>query len=145
MDAKNVLATRTVHFGTPVGTGQRPLADRCAEVWARTELFLLEHPHDAVVLEGFVTFTSPKRANAYIHQTPYLVGYLAKAMDEENLVFQTSTEVFRPIGRDPDKRESVAYYAPRGALGLDMLTNEHLRAAACHGWYYHHFNPREAM
>lgn len=145
MDARNVLTVQTIHFKMGVRANDEDgLIARCGEIWTLAEPFLLMHPHDAVVLEGFITFSSPRRTNAYIHQTPTLVGYLARSLKDENLVFQTSTEVFRPIGHDPNKRESVAYYAPRGALGLDMLTNEHLRAAACHGWYYHHFNPKEA-
>ena len=106
---------------------QRKLAARARSIACAVRDFVAANPHDAVVVEGFQQFTTGNRANADTFKTPYLCGYIARELDGENVIVQTSTEVLRGI----DRAATVnAYPGGRGC------TNDHVRAAACHGIYY---------
>lgn len=106
---------------------QTKLLYRARSIYIAIRDFLLANPHEAVVIEGFQTFSGSARTNAYTFQTPYLCGYLEKALEDENVIIQTSTDVLKGI----DPREVVRAFP--GGLGC---TSEHTRAAACHGLYY---------
>ena len=106
---------------------QTKLLYRSRSIYIAIRDFLLSNPHDAVVIEGFQTFTGSGRINAYTFQTPYLCGYLNKALEGEQLIIQTSTDVLKGV----DVRATAEAYP-----GGFRCTSEHTRAAACHGIYY---------
>ena len=133
MDECTVYEAETVHIAGKVADDQAALSERCARIWERVSAFL-DHQHDAVVIEGFIAFTG--RQGGYTYHTPFLVGYLVSKLDGERVIIQTSRQVLN--ARTPG---NVAYLKRwltegRGLGGSWMLTNDHLRSAACHGFYY---------
>lgn len=131
-----ILCVKTVSVKGAIKHDQDALRARGEAIAARVADWLADKPRDAVVIEGFVTF--PSRQNAYTYQTPYLCGYLQRALREENLIIQTSAAVLNPRARGSmaqlfrdltDGRETFV-------KEQRLLTNEHLRSAACHAAYY---------
>ena len=140
MDEREILAARTITHKdrlfkeqlTKAGKPSREidqtkLLKRARSIYIAIRDFMLNHPHEAVVIEGFQTFAGSNRGNAYTFQTPYLSGYLKKAFEGEELTIQTSNEVLKGIDKD-----AVALAYPGGCL----CTTDHTRAAACHGIYF---------
>lgn len=140
MDEREILTCKTiVHRDSVAQDGftkagkprrlvdQRKLEKRARDIAAGVRDFLVMHPHEAVVVEGFVQFTTGNRANADTFKTPYLCGYLARELEGEAVTVQTSADVLRGIDR---KAAVDAYPGGRGC------TNDHVRAAACHGIYF---------
>lgn len=149
MDEKQIYCSRTITHrdrmfrdqltkaGKPSREiDQEKLLKRARSIYIAIRDFLLEHPHDVVIIEGFQTFTGSKRQSAYTFQTPYLCGYLEKALEDENVVIQTSKDVLSGIDKD-----AVARSFP-GGMGC---TSEHTRAAACHGIYFFEHNRRSQI
>lgn len=136
MDEKRIIDACTLRFRNVIRADQDMLRERAAEISLMVRSWMAERPHEAVIIEGFVTFQG--RQSGYTYQTPYLVGYLHSDLADENIVIQTSRQVL-----NPHTRGNVAHI--RDAMecggapypGSKLCVNDHLRAAACHGIYYY--------
>lgn len=131
MNERGILCAKTIHFQGAIKQNQDALLERAKKIAKELEMFMAAKHCEMVVIEGFTAIPSMCNSNTY--QTPYLCGYLQRLLDQENLTIQTSTKVFRGewlVLRDNLKqgRESIP--------NAKLLTNEHLRSAAVHGWYY---------
>lgn len=142
MDRREILDAKTIApGGAAVKADQRSLMERARLIAECISDWMLDRPHGLVVIEGFVTFQGSSRGNAYTFQTPYLCGYLHRALMGERIEVQLSSQVF-------NKRSPRSMYAAREAMaageypmkGSHLLKNEHTRSAACHGlyWYARH-------
>ena len=112
---------------------QYKLRARCRAIANCIRDFCLMNPHDAIVIEGFQGWAHGGRANSNTPQTPYLCGYLMRELEGENVIIQTSTEALRNI----DKQALCSSYPGGGGC-----TNDHVRAAACHGIYFFRRNSK---
>lgn len=136
MDEKCIIDACTLRFRDVIRADQDMLRERAAEISLMVRSWIAERPHDAVIIEGFVGYTG--KGGGYVFQTPYLCGYLHADLADENVVIQTSRQVL-----NPRTRGNVAHI--RDAMecggapypGSKLCTNDHLRAAACHGIYYY--------
>lgn len=136
MDERRVLCALTVSMKGAVKGDQEALRRRAEAVADRIAGWTADKPREAVVIEGFLGY--PGRQGGYTYQTPYLVGYLHRALAGENLVTQTSRQVLNPRARGNVARLMEALrLGERPLEGAELLTNDHLRAAACHGAYYY--------
>ena len=74
------------------------------------------------------------------HQTPWLVGYLLSGLERigEDVAIQTSKQVLNPRTRGSLATQYDMLKNPKTWVyqGDDLLTNDHLRTAFLHGWYY---------
>lgn len=136
MDDKRIIDACTLRFRHVVRADQDMLRERAAEISMLVRSWIAERPHDAIVIEGYVTYQS--RQSAYTFHVPYLCGYLHADLAGENVVIQTSKQVLNPrtkgnVAHIRDAMESGGAPYP----GSKMCTNDHLRAAACHGIYYY--------
>lgn len=137
MDEYRVVDAATFSYPKSVGADNALLYERCICVWNRLDAFMAAHPHDAVVIEGYIPFTSNKFTMS--HQTPWLVGYLLSELhgNGEKIAIQTSRDVL-----NPRIRGNVKAIVDDLAAGRDVypeskkLTNEHLRSAFAHGYYF---------
>lgn len=135
MDRGRVEDVLTIR-GPSIGGDQLALLERAAEIAARMGEWMAGRPHEALVIEGFVGY--PGRQGGYTYQTPYLCGYLHRALEGERIVIQTSRQVLNPRTRGNVARLRTAMELGKCPWeGARMLTNDHLRAAACHGAYYY--------
>lgn len=138
MDRRRVIDARTVSFPKGVGTDNDLLEERCSSIWRQVEGFLALHPHDEVVIEGFVPYPGMKVARSTSHQTPWLVGYLMHGLESagERAVIQTSKQVLNPRTRGNLATQKEMLEMGRYVYeGQDLLTNDHLRCAFVHGLY----------
>lgn len=136
MDARRVICAKTLVHKKAVRGDQYALMRRAREIAEQVAAWAADKPHEAVVIEGFVGFSG--RQGGYTYQTPYLCGYLHRALEGERIVIQTSRQVLNPrragsMARTMDMLRS----GKRPMPGAELLTNEHLRSAACHGAYYY--------
>ena len=135
MDGRKVVDVATLRFRHVIRADQDALRERAAEISLLVRSWLAERPHEKVVMEGFVSYAG--KGGGYVFQTPYLVGYLHADLAGEDIAIQTSRQVL-----NPHTRGNVAHI--RDAMecggapfpGSKLCTNDHLRAAACHGIYY---------
>lgn len=135
MNERGILCAKTIHFNKSVKQDQDALFDRAQEIARQVSDWIADKPHEAVVIEGFSYIRG--RGNAYIFQTPYICGYLQHLLCGENLVIQTSTQVLNP--RTRGNMAQVKDELARGYMAIpdaNCITNDHLRSAAVHGWYY---------
>lgn len=136
MDASRVICAKTLVHKKAVKADQYALMERAREIAAQVAAWAADKPHEAVVIEGFVGFSG--RQGGYTYQTPYLCGYLHRALEGERIVIQTSRQVLNP--RSAGSMAQTMYMLRQGKRpmkGSELLTNEHLRSAACHGAYYY--------
>lgn len=140
MDEKRIIDAKTVAFPSACGIDQYALDERCRNIWQQIEPFLLTHDHEKLVIEGFIPYTGMKVARSTSHHTPWLVGYILAGLEQcdEDIAIQTSKQVLNPRTRgnlaaqyDMLKHSKTWVYA-----GDHILTNDHLRTAFLHGWYY---------
>lgn len=135
MDGERVEDVRTVHIKGTVGADQYALMERAGAIAVCIAEWIACRPHDAFVIEGFVGY--PGRQGGYTYQTPYLCGYLHRALEGERIVIQTSRQVLNPRTRGNVSALMAALKeGKRPWAGAELLTNDHLRSAACHGAYY---------
>lgn len=135
MDERRILCAKTIVHRRAVKGDQDELKDRAQRIAAQISEWIADKPHEAVIIEGYVTY--PGKQNAYTFQTPYLCGYLHAALDGENIVIQTSDAVLNPRKRGNVAALKDAMAEGRNAYsGCSCCTNDHLRSAACHGIYY---------
>lgn len=142
MDASRVICAKTLVHKKAVKADQYALMERAREIAAQVAAWAADKPHEAVVIEGFVGFSG--RQGGYTYQTPYLCGYLHRALEGERIVIQTSRQVLNP--RSAGSMAQTMYMLRQGkrpVKGSELLTNEHLRSAACHGAYYYKTKGRE--
>lgn len=142
MDASRVICAKTLVHKKAVKADQYALMERAREIAAQVAAWAADKPHEAVVIEGFVGFSG--RQGGYTYQTPYLCGYLHRALEGERIVIQTSRQVLNP--RSAGSMAQTMYMLRQGKRpmkGSELLTNEHLRSAACHGAYYYKTKGRE--
>lgn len=143
MDERRILCALTVSMKGAVRSDQDALLARAAAIADRVAGWMADKPREAVVIEGFLGY--PGRQGGYAFQTPYLCGYLHKALEGERLVIQTSRQVLNP--RTPGNAARYLDAMRMGKKpwdGAELLTNEHLRSAACHGAYYYERRRHEA-
>lgn len=135
MSERGVMCAKTIHFKQSIKQDQDALLARAKEIARQLSDFIADKPHDAIVIEGFAFVGLKSGSNTY--QTPYICGYLNRLLDGENVVIQTSKQVLNPRtrGNMSQVKDDLArgYEAVPGAR---HLTNDHLRSAAVHGWYY---------
>ncbi len=144
MSEFSLIACETIR-GKKVGFDQYELVERAGEITRKVLAWIAGRPHDAVVLEGFVGYAGMQ--GGYTYQTPLLVGYLVRALQQagEEIVLQTSRQVLNPRSKGAvvtmaDKQSGdakVNALARSEWGGVGMLTNDHVRAAALHGIYYY--------
>lgn len=136
MDEARIIDAETIRYGEAVKADQDALLHRAHDITLRIADWIAARKHDAVVIEGFVTYHG--RQSGYTFQTPYLCGYIHAALAMEYFVIQTSRQVL-----NPHTRGNVAAYKAAMEQGRDVwgdcskLTNDHLRSAAAHGIYYY--------
>lgn len=136
MDARRVICAKTLTHRKAVRGDQYALMERAREIAAQVAAWAADKPHEAVVIEGFVGFSG--RQGGYTYQTPYLCGYLHRALEGERIVIQTSRQVLNPRrAGSMAQMMDMLRAGKRPMEGSEMLTNEHLRSAACHGAYYY--------
>lgn len=142
MDERRVICAKTLAHRKAVRDDQYALMRRAREIAAQVAAWAADKPHEAVVIEGFVGFSG--RQGGYTYQTPYLCGYLHRALEGERIVIQTSRQVLNPRRAGSMARTMAALKAGEEPMpGAGMLTNEHLRSAACHGAYYYQEKERK--
>lgn len=135
MERGRIADALTIREKGAVGADQYALMERARSIAARIAEWTADRPHGAFVVEGFVGY--PGRQGGYTYQTPYLCGYLHRALEGERIVIQTSRQVLNPrtrgnvAGLKADMAEGAFPWE-----GAGLLTNDHLRSAACHGVYY---------
>lgn len=152
MSEFSIVCSKTIS-GPPVRNDKEKLLERAQSITRQILAFIADKPHEMVVIEGFTGgFTG--RQNAFTHQTPYLVGYLERALEhaDEPFVVQLSTEVLNPRAKNsmvsyddysPSKNHAKINALKRsGWKDIDLLKSDHTRAAALHGAYYY-LNKRE--
>lgn len=136
MDGRRVICAKTLTHRKPVRGDQYALMERAREIAAQVAAWAADKPHEAVVIEGFVGFSG--RQGGYTYQTPYLCGYLHRALEGERIVIQTSRQVLNPRSAGSMAPMMGMLRAGKSPVeGSELLTNEHLRSAACHGAYYY--------
>lgn len=136
MDDKRIIDAHTLRFRHVIRADQDMLRERAAEISMLVRSWIAERPHEAIVIEGFMGY--PGKGGGYVFHTPYLIGYLHADLASENVVIQTSRQVLNPrtkgnVAHIRDAMESGGAPYP----GSKLCTNDHLRAAACHGIYYY--------
>lgn len=140
MDERRIIDAKTVAFPSACGVDQYALDERCRNIWQQAESFLLTHDHEKLVIEGFVPYPGMKVARSTSHQTPWLVGYLLSGLEKlgEDVAIQTSKQVLNPRTRGSLATQYDMLKNPKTWVyqGDDLLTNDHLRTAFLHGWYY---------
>lgn len=145
MSPYHVLCCKTYH-GASIKFDQYDLKERAGDIARCMLSWIADKPHDAIVIEGFVGFS--KQQSAYTYQTPYLLGYLHRALEHagEEVVIQTSRQVLNPKSKGAvvsKKDKDSPYDTKQAALmrsgwgDIHKCTNDHLRAAALHGVYYY--------
>ena len=142
MDERRVICAKTLAHRKAVRDDQYALMRRAREIAAQVAAWAADKPHEAVVIEGFVGFSG--RQGGYTYQTPYLCGYLHRALEGERIVIQTSRQVLNPRrAGSMAQTMDMLRQGKRPMKGAEMLTNEHLRSAACHGAYYYREKERK--
>lgn len=139
MDGHEVFEAGTIRFREAVKGDQGALLERAGAVSAALKGWMRGKEREAVVIEGFVGYA--RRQSTYTYQTPYLCGYLHRALSGERLVIQTSRQVLNPHTRGNCAwvKEAVAAGEPCGWEGAGLCTNDHERSALAHGvWFYRH-------
>lgn len=136
MDDKRIIDACTLRFRHVIRADQDMLRKRAAEISLLVRSWIAERQHEAIVMEGFVSYAG--KGGGYVFQTPYLIGYLHAELVGENVVIQTSRQVLNPrskgnVAHIRDAMECGGAPYP----GSKLCTNDHLRAAACHGIYYY--------
>lgn len=135
MSERGIICAKTIHFVEAIRQNQDALLARAREIARQLSDWMADKPHDAVVIEGFTCISG--RSNASTYQTPYLCGYLQRLLDGESIVIQTSKQVLNPKTPGNLSRVKDAIAAGYEAIpGCGCITNDHLRSAAVHGWYY---------
>ena len=135
MERGRIADALTVRMKGSVGMDQYALMERARGIAGAMAAWMADRPHDALVVEGFVGYAGMQ--GGYTYQTPYLCGYLHKAFEGERIVVQTSRQVLNP--RTRGNVAALKSDMAAGAFaweGAGLLTNDHLRSAACHGVYY---------
>lgn len=144
MDERGIIASRTISFDDTLGVDNVKLSQRANEIAERI-VSMIPAGCESVVMEGFVPFQRYNRTSAQaLVQTPFLVGYLCRALSNYNLTLQTSVEVLgytRPLSvlygcetKEEGRQRKVDVIA--STKGGHLCTNDHTRSAACHGLYY---------
>ena len=136
MDEARIIDAMTISYKKPVKADQHLLMRRAFEITERIADWMAPRRHEAVVIEGFVTYHG--RQSGYTFQTPYLCGFIHAALANEHFVIQTSRQVL-----NVHMRGNVAAYKRAMEQGTPVwgdcsaLTNDHVRSAAAHGIYYY--------
>ena len=142
MDERRIICAKTLTHRKAVRGDQYALMGRAREIAEQVAAWAADKPHEAVVIEGFVGFSG--RQGGYTYQTPYLCGYLHRALEGERIVIQTSRQVLNPRSAGSmAQMMDMLRSGTRPVKGSELLTNEHLRSAACHGAYYYKTKGRE--
>lgn len=139
LNEHRVVDAKTVSFPRKAcGIDNNLLDERCNAIWLQVERFLIEHPHSVVVIEGYVPYAGPRQTST-LHQTPWLVGFLLARLEDFGcqVAIQTSKEVLNPRskGNMAAERDLMAK-GKRVYEGQQLIKNDHLRTALCHGIYY---------
>lgn len=135
MDESRVLCVKTLTHVETVKQDQDALMRRAETIAAAVDDWMADKPHEAVVIEGFMTYTGI--GGGYVFQTPYLCGYIHAVLANENLIIQTSRQVLNPRTKGNCRAVKDAVAAGREVMpGALMCKNDHLRSALAHGVYY---------
>lgn len=140
MDERRVIDVKTISFPKSVGIDNKLLDDRCKNIWRQAEQFLMMHGHKQVVIEGYRPYPGMRIARSTSHQTPWLVGYLLRGIEGngEEPIIQTSHQVLNPRteGNVAIYKDYLVHGRYQVYEGQKLLTNDHLRTAFLHGFYY---------
>lgn len=152
MDRRRIICAKTVTRSGAIRESNEVMMARAESIWMEIDSWLYDKPCDVVVMEGFVGYPGMRAGNNY--QTPWLCGYLQRAVEERGLpiAVQTSKQVLNPTTPGnvyeafgvlkAAKRENSAERARKAAIaaigyaGSESLTTDHTRSAALHGLYY---------
>ncbi len=142
----SVICYKTIS-GPPIRNDKDKLIDRARRITQQILAFIADKPHEMVIIEGY-TGGFAGRQNAFSHQTPFLCGYIIRALEHagEQYVVQLSSEVLNPRakgsmvsyedsanGRNQAKQNALKR---SGWRNVDNLPNDHVRSAALHACYY---------
>jgi hypothetical protein len=136
MNERRIICAKTLHYKSTVKDDQYALRERADNIARQLLAWVADKPHEVIVMEGFVGGYRG-RQGGYVFQTPYLCGFLHAALRGERIAIQTSRQVLNPKSRG--NMAELRALMERGANpypGCEHCTNDHLRAAACHGAYY---------
>lgn len=135
MNERGIISAKTLHYKSTVKADQDALRSRADNIARQLTSWIVDKPHEVIVMEGFMTY--PGKGGMYTYQTPYLCGFLHAALKDEDIVIQTSSQVLNPHTRG-NMAEMRTLMERRACPipGSALCTNDHLRAAACHGAYY---------
>lgn len=133
MNERGVICAKTFSFTEAIKQDQYKLKDRAAVIAERIDNWIVDKPHELIVMEGFTAFAGRNNSNTF--QTPFLCGYLQKAFENERIIIQTSNKVLahNSIG---DRLRKRLEQGEEAIPGVDFLTSKHVCAAAVHGWHY---------
>ena len=137
MDERRVICCKTIRFLDPLRQDQESMRIRAHSIASQIKNWIADKPYDAIVIEGFNY--QKRHINASIFQTPYLCGFLASEFGDVNLTMQTSSQVL-----NTNAPRNVAYIKRALDRGYEIMlsdaqrlcTNDHLRSACAHGFYY---------
>lgn len=152
MDERRIICAKTITRSGAIKESNPVMMERAESIWREIDAWMCGKPCETVVMEGFVGYPGMKAGNNY--QTPWLCGYLQRAIEERGLpiAVQTSKQVlnattpgnvYQTFGvMKAAKREKTADKARKAAIeaigytGSENLTTDHTRSAALHGLYY---------
>lgn len=152
MSELSIVCSKTIS-GPSVKNDNYKSIERAERITQQILVFMADKPHETVVIEGYAGGFAG-RQNAYSHQTPFLFGYIIRALQSasEPYVVQLSSEVLNPRSKRsvisyedayPNKNRSKVNALERsGWRGVETLKSDHTRAAALHGIYYYHGKER---
>lgn len=134
-----VIYSKTISHKGAIKDDQDALMARANLICEEIVQLVKEYDIDVVVIEGFVNFGV--RSNLYTSQTPFLVGAICRTLcliDDISVRIQLSRTVLKKP-RHMTKRD----YPPTVLEALENVqgakescTNEHLRSALAHGYYF---------
>lgn len=147
MDEHEIFAACTLKTSKPKNSDITEVHERLHTLEAELLAWIANKPHEVVVIEDFVYYGS--RNNCFTYKTPYLCGYLDRALREENVIWQDAPTVLSHRSKKSPVHSNSLFDAHllardlvrtfRGAgeiLKAPKTTAEHMVSAFLHGLYY---------
>ena len=140
LEDNSIIHARCLSFKESIKDDQEKLLSRSDDIADIVINCIKMFKPDVVVIEGFVNFGV--RSNVYTSQTPFLVGVLCESIIRCSGYLWPVIQLSRDVLKKPktmDKKD----YPPMVTEALENVknaketcTNEHLRSALAHGYYY---------